>query len=345
MPARPTTALHDATAWITPLALAHPLDLPAALAARTGRSRAAAQRLLGRLVDAQWLERDGSRRRPLYRPGALRQVVRRYALAGLEEDRPWAQDFAAALALPAAVARMLRHALSELLNNAIEHSGGRTVTVSMRRTPLQAQLLVADDGRGAFDAIRAACAIDDPAQAMFEIAKGRLTTRPADHGGRGLYHTAALADVFDLHANGHGWRRIAGGADGEDAAAARWQPVRTPGGAGTAVYVAVAIDTARTLDQALRAGSREGCRGWIDHARLPLRLLADDGVLESRALARRAAWRLERCAAATLDYAGIRDVGPAFADEIGRVLPQRLPGLQWQHVNASAAVAAQLAIG
>lgn len=340
MPARPTTALHDATAWITPLALAHPLDLPAALAARSGRSRASAQRLLGRLVDAQWLERGGSRRRPAYRPGALRQVVHRYALAGLEEDRPWAQDFAAALALPEGVARMLRHALSELLNNAIEHSGGRTVTVSMRRTPLQAQLLVADDGRGAFDAIRAACAIDDPAQAMFEIAKGRLTTRPADHGGRGLYHTATLADVFDLHANGCGWRRIAGDAD-----AARWQPVRTPGGPGTTVYVAVALDTPRTLDLALRAGSREGLRGWIDHARLPLRLLAGDGVLESRALARRVAWRLERYATATLDYAGISDVGPAFADEIGRVLPQRLPGVQWQQVNASPAVAAQLAIG
>lgn len=344
MPAHPTTALHDATGWITPLALAHPLDLADALAARSGRSRAAAQRLLGRLVEAQWLERSGSRRRPLYRPGALRQVVRRYALAGLEEDRPWAQDFAAALALPADVARMLRHALSELLNNAIEHSGGRTVTVSMRRSALQAQLLVADDGRGAFDTIRAACAIDDPAQAMFEIAKGRLTTRPAGHGGRGLYHTAALADVFDLHANGRGWRRIAAEADA-DGCSARWQPVRTPSGAGTTVYVAVALDTARTLDQALRTGSREGCRGWIDHARLPLRLLAEDGVLESRALARRVGWRLEHCAAATLDYAGITDVGPAFADEIGRVLPQRLPGLQWQRVNATPAVAAQLAIG
>jgi len=346
MPAHPTTALHDATAWITPLALAHPLDLTEALAARTGSSRAAAQRLLGRLVDAQWLERSGSRRRPAYRPGALRQVVRRYALAGLEEDRPWAQDYAAVLALPEGVARMLRHALSELLNNAIEHSGGSTVTVSMRRSALQAQLLVADDGRGAFDTIRAACAIDDPAQAMFEIAKGRLTTRPEGHGGRGLHHTAALADVFDLHANGRGWRRVAGGADVDaDGAGARWQPVRTPGGPGTLVYVAVELDTARTLDLALRTGSGEGCRGWIDHARLPLRLLAGDGVLESRALARRVASRLEGYAAATLDYAGITDVGPAFADEIGRVLPRRLPGVQWRRVNASAAVAAQLAIG
>ena len=342
MPARsPTTPLHDATTWITALALAHPHDLAAAVAARTGRSRATAQRLLRRLVEAQWLERAGSRRRPEYRPGALRQVVRRYALAGLVEDRPWAQDFAPALALPEGVARMLRHALSELLNNAIEHSGGTGVTVSMRRTPLQAQLLVADDGRGAFDAIRAACAIDDPAQAMFELAKGRLTSQPASHGGRGLYHIAALADVFDLHANGHGWRRTAGAA----ADPPRWQPVRTLARPGTTVFVAIALDTGRTLDTALRVGSTAGCRGEVDHARLPLRLLAGDGVLESRALARRLAWRLEGFAAATLDYAGIDDVGPAFADEIGRVLPQRLPGVQWHQANATPAVAAQLAVG
>jgi anti-sigma regulatory factor (Ser/Thr protein kinase) len=329
--------LHDVTTWITALALQHPHDLPAAVATRTGARRPAASRLLGRLVALQWLERDGSRSRPRYRPGPLRQVVRRYDLAGLDEDRAWMRDFVPCFALPPAVRRMVQHAFTELVNNAVDHSGGRTVTVSMRQTPVQVQLLVSDDGRGAFDTIREAFAIDDPAQAMLELAKGRLTTQPERHGGRGLYHTARLADVFDLHANASGWRRVAW-RDG------RWQAARALPRHGTSVYVAIALDTARTLDDVLRAGSSEGVRGWIDHTVVPLRLLAADGVLESRALARRAAWRLEQFASATLDFDGIADVGPAFADELWRVLPAQRPGLQLNSVNATPVVASQLAV-
>jgi signal transduction histidine kinase len=49
---------------------------------------------------------------------------------------------------------MAQHAFTELLNNAIDHSGGTQVTVSMRQTPLHLQLLVSDDGCGLFDASR-----------------------------------------------------------------------------------------------------------------------------------------------------------------------------------------------
>jgi anti-sigma regulatory factor (Ser/Thr protein kinase) len=328
--------LPDVTTWITALAQQHPRDLAAAVATRTGTRRSSAARLLGRLVALGWLARDGSRSRPVYRPGPLRQVVQRYALAGLDEERLWTRDFAPCFDLPPAVRRMAQHAFTELVNNAVDHSGGSTVTVSVRQTPVQVQLLVSDDGRGAFETIREAFAIDDPAQAMLELAKGRLTTQPARHSGRGLYHVARLADVFDLHANASGWRRLAWD-DG------RWQAARALPRQGTSVYVAIALDTTRTLDDVLRAASRDGTRGGIDHTVVPLRLLATDGVLESRALARRAAWRLEQFASATLDFDGIADVGPAFADELCRVLPAQHPGLQLASVNATPAIASQLA--
>ena len=163
--------LSELTAWITEAALHHPDSLRQALSERLGVGSAVARALLRELVAAQWLKAEVSPRRVRFSPGLLRQVVRRYPIAGLHEDRPWSRDFLPCLTLPDAVARMAQHAFTELLNNAIEHSGGGSVTVSMRQTPLQLQLLVSDDGRGIFDAIGETYQIDDPAQAMLELAQ------------------------------------------------------------------------------------------------------------------------------------------------------------------------------
>ena len=55
---------------------------------------------------------------------------------------------------------------------------------------------------------------------MLELSKGKLTSQPARHAGRGLFFTSRLADVFDLHANATAFQhRVHGKANG-------WRPVR-----------------------------------------------------------------------------------------------------------------------
>jgi len=65
----------------------------------------------------------------------------------------------------------------------------------LRQTPLQAQLLVSDDGCGIFNRIAQGFGIQDPRLALLELSKGKLTSDPAAHCGHGLYFTARLADV------------------------------------------------------------------------------------------------------------------------------------------------------
>ena len=100
--------------------------------------------------------------------------VRRYPLAGLSEDLPWARDFAPFFELPREVARMTQHAFGELLNNAIDHSEGSHATVSLRQTPSHVQLLVSDDGRGVFDKLQEAFDLGDPYQTLFVRNIARL---------------------------------------------------------------------------------------------------------------------------------------------------------------------------
>lgn len=322
--------------WITPAAVAHPCDLPQQLAAHHGITRGTAMKHLRRLVELGWLRREGSSARPQWRPGVWREVVRRYPLAGLGEDRPWSQHFAPCLALPPHVQRLLQHAFTELLNNAIDHSEGTGVTVSVRQTPTQVQLLVSDDGRGLFDAIHHRFDIDDPVLAMLELAKGKLTSVPDRHTGRGLYFTARLADVFDVHANAAAFQRRQWTGEA-------WHRARALPQTGTTVFLAITLSTTRTLDEVMKAASRDGEGYGFERTTVPLRLITADGIgLESRAQARRVGARLAEFVRAELDFDGIDDVGHGFADELFRVFRREHPQVDLVPTNMAPRVAAMV---
>ncbi|MEK8053496.1 DUF4325 domain-containing protein [Ideonella sp. DXS22W] len=330
----PRSVLSKACDCVTELAIRHPGDLAQRLAARLSLPLAEARVLCDQLADLQWLVNAGTADRPQWRPGALRQVVRRYGLAGLQEDVPWQQDFAPYFELPAHVARIAQHAFTELVNNAIDHSGGRQVTISMRQTPLQMQLLVSDDGRGVFNSIGRQFKINDPVHAMLELAKGKLSSQPERHTGRGLFFTAKMADIFDLHANGAAFQQR--GWENED-----WQRGRPVCGRGTSVYVAVALDTERTVDEVLRRYSADGAGYGFERTVVPMKLLTAPQVgLESRAQARRITQRLTDFRRVELDFDGLQDIGHGFADELLRVFSREHPQVQLVPVNMAPRVAA-----
>ena len=335
--------LETITQWITAAAQRRPHALDVELAARTNVSQRSARRTLARLVELNWLVREGSARRPQWRPGLLRQVVQRYELAGLEEDLPWSLDFAPHFfasdsVLPPNVLRLAQQAFSELLNNAIGHSGGSHVTVSLRQTASQLQLLVSDNGVGLFERIAQTFSIASPALAMLELSKGKLTSEPDRHTGEGLFFTSRLADVFDLHANDAAFQQRAWDERG-------WHPQRALRHAGTSVYAAFALDTARTLDGVRRAYSvsQEADPFGVEFSRtvVPLRLITStiEG-LESRAQARRVSARLSEFRRAEIDFGGVTSVGHAFADELFRVFAPAQPSLELVPVNMTPAVAA-----
>lgn len=330
----PRNSLASATTWITAAAQAHGDDLVAHVMQRQGISRRRARKLLNALVEAQWLTLSGSPRKPVWQPGAMRQVVRQYPLAGLQEDLPWARDFAPLLALRPNVARLAQHAFTELLNNAIDHSGGQGVTVSVRQTALHLQLLVSDDGCGVFDRIEQTWQIGDPQLAMLELGKGKLSTLPERHCGHGLFFVARAADIFDLHANQQAFQRRPGRSG--------WSAVRPLTRPGTSIFLAIAMDTARTLDEVLRSHAEQGYA--FEQTEVPLRLLTGPMVgLESRAQARRVTARLDQFRSARLDFSGVDDIGPAFADELFRVYARAHPQVQLQAESMGPRVAAMVA--
>ncbi len=328
------------TQWITRAATEHGQDLPAHLMQRLQISRRQATRALKQLVALQWLQSHGTPRQPRHTPGVLRQVVRRYPLQGLQEDLPWRLDFAPFFDLPPAVRQMAQHAFTELLNNAIDHSGGSSVTVSMRQTPLQLQLLVSDDGCGLFRNIAERFDIQDPALALLELNKGKLTSAPDRHSGHGLFFTSRLADVFDIHANGSAWQRRAW----ERRAWRQGKPGAVSQRTGTSLYMAIMLDTPRTLDHTLQAHSASGTHYDFGRTAVDMQLMAPVGaMLASRADAKRAVQRLGHFSHAELDFTGISSIGHGFADELFRVFVREHPQVELHPVGMAPQVAAMVA--
>lgn len=327
-------AIDQLTLWITAAANEHGQHLPAYVEERTGASHRATLAALRRLVEANWLTREGPPRRPVYGPGTLRQVVRSYTLHQLQEDVIWQRDFAPHFALPRAAQRKVQHGFTELVNNAIDHSGGTSVTVSLRQTPAHAQLLVSDDGCGVFSKICDTYELSDAQHAMLELSKGRLTTQPQAHTGRGLFFSSQLADVFDIHANGQAWQRRAWDGHG-------WRPGKGLPRQGSSIYMAVALESPRTLEQVLGEWSVDGSGIAFDQTRVMLNLVVGEGqMLDSRAQARRVAARLPQFKRAEVDFAGVEDVGHAFADELFRVFARAHPQVALVPLNMSTRVAA-----
>jgi anti-sigma regulatory factor (Ser/Thr protein kinase) len=319
------------TRTITADALAHPTDLGPMLARRHSVSRGTMTKQLKRLVDNGWLERNGLTR-PHFKPGVLREVTTDYAVEGLDEHTPWLRDVHPVLQLTPAVSRIAQHVFGELLNNAIDHASATVVTVSVRQTPTHLHILIGDNGQGVFNQLAQKAGLPDAQRAALEISKGRLTTQPECHGGRGLFFVARMVDAMNLQSNGQvlQWRHRG------ESVQFRTHPLNRTG---TTVFVSLALDsTVRPTDTYSAFGSEDAPLDF-SRTQVPLRLLTDNGLtLDSRAQARWVVSRLELFATAELDFEGVDDVGPSFIDEVFRVYAKAHPEVALQPTKVSVRV-------
>lgn len=100
--------------------------------------------------------------------------------------------------LPGNVRDIWHYAVTEMVNNAIDHSGSENVAVELVRDALNTTVYIADEGEGIFLKIQRAMNLYDPREAILELAKGKLTTDPANHTGEGIFFSSKVMDAFDI---------------------------------------------------------------------------------------------------------------------------------------------------
>ncbi|MGA2136852.1 MAG: DUF4325 domain-containing protein [Bryobacteraceae bacterium] len=305
-------------------------DITRLVAERFGISRQAAHKHLRNLVTAGALLPEGNTRYRRYKLAALFEWRGRYAITpGIEEDQVWSHDVSPALRnLPRNVMEIWHYCVTEMFNNALDHSGGKSIYVEVAKTAENTQVSLMDDGVGIFRKIQAAMGLPDERHALVELAKGKLTTDPKRHPGQGIFFTSRLLDSFDILSGGVFFTHDFG--KDED-----WILERPKAADGTTVFMKLSNHSARTDKQVFDQYSSGDDYGFTKTV-VPVRLAQyGDDKLISRSQAKRLVARLDRFKTVLFDFRAVESIGQAFADEIFRVFAQSHLDIEIIPINAT----------
>lgn len=296
------------------------------LAQRHGVSRQAASAWLAKLKNEGVITSTGVGRGVRYKLAVLADVRQEYKHAGLTEDRVWRELAAPHVAgLPPNVRDIWHYAVTEMVNNAIDHSSSKTVKAGLVRDALNTSVYVADEGEGIFLKIQRALNLYDPREAILELAKGKLTTDPVNHTGEGIFFSSKVMDAYDIRSGRLHFVHDDWGTD--------ILLERDADAPGTVVLMRLANDSPRNLKEVFDqfAAPEEYT---FSKTIVPVKLAQHEGEkLVSRSQAKRLTLRFERFQTVVLDFAGVEEIGQAFADEVFRVFQQAHPGTKLLPVN------------
>ena len=308
----------------------HSGDLSHLVSTRFEITRQAANKHLQKLVVEGALLPEGKTRYRRYKLAALFEWQRGYTISpDLQEDQVWTHDIAPVLGnLPKNVMEIWHFCVTEMFNNAVDHSGGKTIFIKVGKTAANTQIMLDDDGIGIFRKIQTAMKLLDERHAILELAKGKLTTDPKGHTGQGIFFTSRLLDSFDILSGGVFFTHKFG--DDED-----WILERPESTDGTAVFMKLNNHSARTDKQIFDQYSGGEDYGFTKTV-VPVRLAQyGEDKLISRSQAKRLLSRVDLFTSVLFDFKGVESIGQAFADEIFRVFARSHPNIEISPVNAN----------
>jgi DNA-binding transcriptional ArsR family regulator/anti-sigma regulatory factor (Ser/Thr protein kinase) len=309
------------------------------LRSHLGISRQALSVHVRSLVEAGKVARSGSTRGARYmlrdRAPPAATVSRELRMRGLDEARVW-DELAAGLNLRRAlrpnVEAAAHYAFTEMLNNAIEHSGAGGCSIRFRLEPGTLAFDIRDPGIGVFHSIASKLRLDGEPAALVELLKGRTTTMREAHTGEGIFFTSRVADRFVLRSHGIQveWSRLK-----DDVFVSNPRFLK-----GTAVSFEIQRTSRLVLETVFGEFAPEEYDFQFQKTRVLVKLLRRDFV--SRSEAKRLVANLEKFSEIALDFRDVKAIGQGFADEVFRVFAGRHPAIRITTENAAPAVDAMI---
>jgi biotin operon repressor len=302
-------------------------------------SRQAVTAHLRQLVSSGTVVKSGATRGARYslasRTPPAATVSRDLRLKALDESEVY-EELATLLNLRTAlrgnVESIARYALTEMLNNAIEHSEAERCKLRLRLEGGAVSFDLRDRGIGAFHSIASRFHLPDENAAMIELLKGRTTTMPEAHSGEGIFFTARAADRFILRSH-----RIQVEWDSakDDVFVSKRRFIE-----GTEVRFLVQRSTRRRLEDVFGEFAPEEYDFRFEKTRVHAKLLQQDYV--SRSEAKRLLANMDKFSEIELDFRGVESIGQGFADEIFRVFAERHPEIAIETANTNDVIDAML---
>lgn len=295
-----------------------------------GISRQAIHRHLAALVEEGYLVKSGQTRARRYFLGPVREHIQSYLIDNLDEHIIHRRDFGFIFdGIPNPVEEICHYGFTEIVNNAIDHSEGNQIIISVLRDETQVIIQIVDDGEGIFERIARLMNLSDPRESLLELSKGKLTTDPDNHTGQGIFFTSRAFDTFQIlsgdlvfsHHENQSEDYLLHGNNFKS---------------GTGVIMQIALDSTKDLGAIFSEFSSGPDDYRFDRTVVPLKLALFEGErLVSRSQAKRILNRIERFTKVVLDFDDVDFIGQAFADEVFRVFALRHRNIEFIPINTN----------
>jgi len=227
--------------------------------------------------------------------------------------------------LPKNTANILDYAFTEMLNNAIEHSKSKKITVFINRKANVINFEVADFGIGIFKNIMDKKKLNNEIEAIQDLLKGKQTTEPKKHTGEGVFFTSKAADKLIIQGSD---KKVIFDNVLRDVFIKDSSKIK-----GTKINFEIFINSKKDLNDIFK----EYSKGAFEFSRtnVIVELFEIDNVYISRSQARRILVGLEKFKTIVLDFKGVETIGQGFADEVFRVWQSHHPKIKINYQNAN----------
>src|SRR3989344_4300197 len=223
-------------------------------------------------------------------------------------------------------AHILEYAFTEMLNNAIEHSGSLKIKAIMERDGNIIKFQIIDWGVGIFEMIIHSRHLANSDEAIQDLLKGKQTTDPEAHSGEGIFFTRRAGDTFIIRSS---TRKLFFNNPINDFTIVAIKPVL-----GTKVAFSIADKSKKDLSDVFRQYSEGSFE--FSATEVTVRLYEKGAsTFISRSQARRILYGLEKFKKIVFDFDRIKAVGQGFADEIFRLWKSRHPEVDMIYKNTN----------
>jgi anti-sigma regulatory factor (Ser/Thr protein kinase)/predicted transcriptional regulator len=219
------------------------------------------------------------------------------------------------------------YALSEMVNNVIDHSNANEMNVIVSHNYLKTYVLIMDNGVGIFEKIKNYFSFTTIDEAICELFKGKLTTDALNHSGEGIFFTSKMMDTFMIFSKGKVFATTK--YDNDQVLNINTQ---IPG---TCVFMALSNFTNKTAGEIFEQYA--DVDGGFTTTKIPLKNIFDSAPV-SRSQAKRICYRLENFEEVILDFENVSWMGQGFAHQIFVVFQNSHPNIKLVAINMNESV-------
>lgn len=312
------------------------------LAAQEGVTVQSIYRQINWLVENEQISKEKSGKQNVYRLLPLKQKADLYATSNLQEDVVLKKHFLPLLdGVSDTVSHVFSYVFTEMLNNVIEHSEAKLVSICLEKNAYCISCQIFDNGIGIFEKISRSLNLPEKKFAILELAKGKFTTDPNSHTGEGVFFSSKVADRFCISSD----NLLFLGAHNDDDREYIFDTPTEFASIGTVVDFDIVLDRVVSAADIMNKYTRAPESYGFSKTVVPVKLLEyqeQNPMFISRSQAKRLYARFEKFSNVILDFEDVPEIGQAFADELFRVFPNAHPNCWIEYVGANEKVEAMI---